>query len=551
VLCTGPPSPFPDMLTKTCSRLRDVATDFPLIRPIDITELHVLKPSRWTMADIGFVGIIWLAIIAGVFRKNAINALWFDELLAYQLISDPSLGHMLAALGDQVDGGGPVFYLLAHQWAQIFGLTELSLRLLSGICFCVGATVLWSMIRRNFPVWVCALAISCALGTSSIIRFEMANVRFYGLLFALVSVALLLAQTILSTERPRKSLLVANFLVHASMVLTHPFGLCYSGLITVGVAVADWAAHRRIRLKVLLSSAAAWLSVLLWLKQFIRQSDLNNPFTWVRQPSRFELFTSMNADGNYTVVALLIAAALVFRRRDTLRPETPPAAVGISMVAFSCLAIIPVFWMFSRLAPSHSIFLPRYFTGCVAAWVIILAALTGVVRDIPRAMKVGAIILSVLMLSPLTSRYKPSLKRADSDGVTERLYGETHLPILTLDCEVYLARHLYAQDSKRYFFALDWESIGNKESHYSPTVFKLMDALARNYPAHSNVVRIEDFLARETRFFLSPSNSRWAATRLPASEYDVKEVSSPESASPGSMLLVQKRAAMGRSSLTQ
>src|SRR5687768_14912517 len=76
---------------------------------------------RWTWGDCAFVALIWFIIIAGAIRKNEWYALWIDEVLAFNLITDPSLLHMLFALGDQADGGAPLYYLLARLWTQVFG----------------------------------------------------------------------------------------------------------------------------------------------------------------------------------------------------------------------------------------------------------------------------------------------------------------------------------------------------------------------------------------------------------------------------------------------
>src|SRR5688572_7718611 len=92
--------------------------------PIANRPLPIPKPFQSSIADVAFLLCIWAAIILGSIRKSPLYALWFDELLAFNLISDLSLPHMLMALGDQVDGGAPLYYIIGWFWAKFFGISE-------------------------------------------------------------------------------------------------------------------------------------------------------------------------------------------------------------------------------------------------------------------------------------------------------------------------------------------------------------------------------------------------------------------------------------------
>jgi hypothetical protein len=485
--------------------------------------------AQYCWADVLFVVAVWAVILVGAIRKNDRFALWFDELLSFNLITDSSLPHMLSALGDQADGGAPLYYILARLWAQMFGATELSLRLFPAMCFGIGATLLSLLLRRHFPTWITVLAISCTLGSSAIVRFEASNVRFYGLVFALFSAALLMAHLLLESERPRRLLLWGNFAINAMLVLTHPFGVCYSGLLMVGVIAADRWSYRRLRLNIAVTYIASWSALLLWLKQFIHQADLNNPFTWVPRPGLYELPTSLDAEADYSSVALLAVIFILLQKYAPVGKRTLGRhTVGITVVSIVTLAIIPIFWAFSRVFPDRSIFLGRYFTGCVAAWAIILASLLGSLMYVSSRVKVFSFGISALMLAPLVGIYKYDLPdRRDATVPDVDIVDEAKLPILILNAQWFLVRHRYGPERERYFYPLDWQAMlkdktSKKPLFDAPTNFKLLSGLKRNFPDYENVVPIEEFLAREPRFLVYGLNSKWRALRLPNSEYEVR-----------------------------
>src|SRR5882724_11821199 len=55
------------------------------------------------------------------------------EAYTYNLATDSSLVHMLSALKDGADGAFPAYALFAYGWEKLFGSSEFSLRLTSGL----------------------------------------------------------------------------------------------------------------------------------------------------------------------------------------------------------------------------------------------------------------------------------------------------------------------------------------------------------------------------------------------------------------------------------
>src|SRR5664279_6585640 len=75
------------------------------------------------------VGVLLTACVLGSARKE----IWIDEVHTLVVTTDHSVPHMMHALANAVDGGMPLYYLLAHGWGLLFGNSLLALRLLSSM----------------------------------------------------------------------------------------------------------------------------------------------------------------------------------------------------------------------------------------------------------------------------------------------------------------------------------------------------------------------------------------------------------------------------------
>src|ERR1039457_4674613 len=55
-------------------------------------------------------------LLASCVLGSAKKEIWIDEAYTLQVITDPSSPHMMHALANAVDGGMPLYYILAHAW---------------------------------------------------------------------------------------------------------------------------------------------------------------------------------------------------------------------------------------------------------------------------------------------------------------------------------------------------------------------------------------------------------------------------------------------------
>src|SRR5258708_6641590 len=78
---------------------------------------------------------VYLLIFAAVYGVLFCLAMptFIDEAYSFHLATDRSLSHMFSALRHGADGSFPLYALCVWVWAKIFGSSELSLRLNSGV----------------------------------------------------------------------------------------------------------------------------------------------------------------------------------------------------------------------------------------------------------------------------------------------------------------------------------------------------------------------------------------------------------------------------------
>ena len=74
----------------------------------------------------------------------------------------------------------------------MFGASELSLRILSSLTFCLALTVTYALLIKRYHYIASALATASAFGLSIMVLDQNAEARMYGLYLAFVALALLL-----------------------------------------------------------------------------------------------------------------------------------------------------------------------------------------------------------------------------------------------------------------------------------------------------------------------------------------------------------------------
>jgi len=466
-----------------------------------------------------------------------------DELGSLHLIHDPSVSHMLKALGDQADANPPVYYLVARIWAAIFSESAFSLRLFSTGCFCVGFILVWAALRPRFGWEATLLAFAVVLLPNNEIAAQMVNVRCYCLLFALVALTVWLGMKLSEVERPSWKLLAGNSLAQAMLILTHPLAGFSSAAILIGLMLSDFFARpRRWRPWIPTSFMIGWLALLLWLKQFLRQANVNVPSSWVPVPSWNNFSHEISEENNFQLYfwfVPVLVAVWFFQRwqsRRTISTTSTARLLTPGMIGISLIALAPLFYLISHLWPTNSIFLPRYLIPATIGWMILLAGVTVMImretslgnhRLLPWAAVIltvfGAGVSIIQAVDQRSNNPEGPYYRLYQTGVTDPWFGHRELPIVSPSMNMVVPCWHYSDERSRYYYLLDWDAAISPMSPPGENVAYKIATAFRKYGYETNIMEAADFFRAHPVFLLQdiPRYQNWCSIYLSNHSYQM------------------------------
>ncbi|MFN0053049.1 MAG: hypothetical protein ACKV0T_12760 [Planctomycetales bacterium] len=343
----------------------DTASEHRPIHPLELLSLLVAA------ALIG--GCFWLAPQPPPY--------WIDEVFTAVAVEDPSLGHMLNALRDEINALPPLYFILGWLWAKCFGASEMSMRTPSVIGGIVAIVGLWWGLRRLTSRRVAVACAICVPLMNQEFREHLFEARCYTLYFAAFVWAWALYVRTGDGELSRRRLDWRVFLVHLLLVAVHYVGGLFSALLVASAwLTAKIQGDQRYR-RYAWSAVASWAGVLPSLPFYLAQRKLAGEFNWVPRPPVKLLLTEFitTIDGLPLILALLGTAWLflevVGKKCDTKEPagsrqqlpQLRPVAIFIGLL----ILFIPAIWFESRLAAR--LFLPRYLFLTMVGWITLVA----------------------------------------------------------------------------------------------------------------------------------------------------------------------------------
>lgn len=433
--------------------------------------------------------------------------LWVDEGYSLRLVADPSAVHMFRALTNGVDGAMPLYYLIAHSWALVFGFSLLSLRALSSIFICSGVLVLWYGMRRFYSAPAVALGILSATLTSRLLLFQNVELRFYGLYFACAALVIVLQSAIATASAPSRRLVAGAILANAALVMSHLFGALYSGAALLALLLFDYRSQG-LRWRLYLKLASSWLLLLLWLPPILKIHDLGQPHNWVPIPDLADVIGSFSFSSTYVVFAVLFAvgiAVLAPALADTVlkRQSNAMAYFGLAVllvplaVGLVCIAGV-------------SLFLDRYFLPSLIGSSILIAHLLDELlcrRRLNTVATVAWVLLSAVLLAwPV--EFAIRLRPDQTFGSLDRSLP-TGAPVIVEDANLFVPLTYYAErrGTSPYYYALDWGAALRAESPHATVQAKLMrNSKASGYFA-GRILDSKDAFCDFDRFVVLHSNA--------------------------------------------
>lgn len=279
---------------------------------------------------------------------------WNDELIAWTVIHDPSLSHMLSALRNNVDFAPPLFHLSARMWALVFGGEEMGLRLFASAGFCVALVLLWRTLRRYYGTIATGFGLLTIWCTSDLFLYQNSEARNYGL-FCGAAALTVAAFCALAESGEKITLPVAGVTIASQvlLVMSHLYGIVYGAVTLLALAVWDLL-NRRFRPAVYAIFAAGWLVLVPWLPTILRESQTSKPYGWIPVPTLADLARVssfyISSHELFIFLALMMAGVLLASsavlsvekpaQSQPLRGGGPLIAVAIAYAAVPLVAYV-------------------------------------------------------------------------------------------------------------------------------------------------------------------------------------------------------------------
>ena len=307
------------------------------------------------------------------------------------------------------------------------------------------------------------------------------------------------------------------FLVHCAMVYLHLYGLIYSGMLFVAMAVMEFL-RGKPRWGLLGAVAAAWVSFGAWLPVTLQQ--FKSVSQGVYTPPNFlklgffveELALQTPMALVLLFIGLLGGLALICRPGLAVATEAqasnaPLGWAALAVVALALLAVPVSTWLASHVLTPPP-YMRRYAFPCIAAWVLVAAFILVAVFRLPAVSTLSrfrcpawcwmlvwvGVLVFCLGYQPARARKNPP--RAAVPFVDED-FGHPNLPVVFENSWYFVQRVFYGQ-GREYVLLIDREAAEADPGWYTRCTQRFFEAwYPRCHKANiSHVADLpEDFLA--------------------------------------------------------
>ena len=285
--------------------------------------------------------------------------MWADEFNAWSLLTDPSWDHMIRSWGRGADGGSLFYYTIGRLILSVTGYHVLVMRLFSAFCLWGAAVLWWRLLQRRFASFPALAAVLLIWFCDFNFVYQLAEVRFYGLLVFSVTIAVSALVWIEDRQPSYKVTVLTCFLANGLLVLSHYLGLIYSAILAAAVVFSQLPIRRR--LAAIGGMLGSWLFFLIYITP-IRSGGQN--FNWIQMPTipntlRFYFHMPTTERFFNAAFVIFIAASFVFcfRRSPALlskqrsRPMLLLISVFFLLVPLGCYLLSHIY---------HPLFVSRY-----------------------------------------------------------------------------------------------------------------------------------------------------------------------------------------------
>jgi hypothetical protein len=402
-----------------------------------------------------------LLLAAGV-RLHDIGrqSLWFDEAATVHIIRQP-LGRMFELI-ESDERTPPLHYLLLHFWIQLFGDSEISLRLPSAIAGVAAVFVLYRLVRALLgPGAGLVAGYIFAIDRYQIAYSQEARAYELMVLAGLVSTCLfvrIMRQRASRAPAPALAPAQAAYAVVTALLL-----YCHLyGIFVLAAHHVAWALERLRRRPALSPRRSArprrsalspgrWallnLAVLALFSPWIRISirwarDVQQSF-WIPPVHPLDLWMTYRAYAGSTAMLILLAGAALMGLRRAARRG--------ALALLASLALLPVVVPIAVSILTRPTFTPRYGLIASAGWIGVAAGGIMTLRNLPLRAGTLAAITFFAAVATLPPVDKPPWRQAGA--WLERHMKSTDIAVISRKNTTYLYDYyVHRADVRRFGF---------------------------------------------------------------------------------------------------
>jgi hypothetical protein len=484
-------------------------------RSIDVASAIDRYVDRWCTAidtqPVRFLAVLSAVVAAGTAARAWVRPLWFDELLALAVASQPSVPDIWKALAAGVDLHPPLHHVLSHAMSMFTGAGAWGLRLPAAIGFLILVICVFRFVeRRTSPLYGAASA-AMLLSTSA---FEYATQgRPYGVMLGCAGIALLGWQS--AIEKRRRSRLLPLLMLagglagaisssyHAVFVFV-PFAAA-EGLRTLLARRVDWPVFGAI--------AAGTLPLAGFSRLIL--APLGYLETHAHAPGVEKMLDMYVEYLRPALIPMIATALLLLCTHQLLRPtgssrtQRSDGHTTPELAAVLAFLLLPVLSFAINAADLTNVFFWVYLLPTVIG----LSALAGILlfRWVPDA-RVAALFVLVALGWFSLRQASPLLAAISQQRVTPQVpelirSAPPGLPVVVADPILFLQLSHYAPDEARarlnYVFNL--EHVGRFTGQDSAERSMLDLATIRPVALRP----YDDFIRTHQEFYLYWTGKRW------------------------------------------
>ena len=328
---------------------------------------------------------------------------WLDEWHTILVARRDSIGQIISDLYHGSDFGPPLTHLVAWAYGNVFGLTPVSLRILSLAFVLAGLVLLFFALRRRFDTMP-SLAGVLAVASHQLLISQSLEWRFYApwVMFACALAWALTMDDVRPVSRRRD---VAIALSAMGMVTSHWFGVITLGLMTAAAFASlslSWSLSTnrsntqtptptQTAVRRVLPTAAGFLLFAICFPLMLGQRGSVVEKSWIPDFTIAQLWGMLRMFWFAFVPAvgllLALAAMLIPSARDRVRTSVLPALRDPAIAALLVLLVMPL--VLAVLSLKQPFMLPRYGITLLLAWAPIIAF---GLNAMPRAVRVLVIV---------------------------------------------------------------------------------------------------------------------------------------------------------------